>query len=159
MDFSASAFSDSRTLRKIPAQARSAQVFAAEAACFRGVSTKTEYPCLRAVANSAAAESRSQATTICFNPSKVGGGNVASFHSTKTVPHADVENTMQTKMTIMFLKLMRSVLEPDESQPFAEEDLRSIGYCIDFCFRRKPDGRDVAHAFDQRLAQLRAQQQ
>ena len=66
MDFSASAFSDSRTLRIIPAQLFSAHPFAAEVACFSAVSTYTRYPCLRAVANSATDAPPSQANTISF---------------------------------------------------------------------------------------------
>src|ERR1700758_5050201 len=111
MDFSVSRLSDSGTIRIIPAQFPSAHPFAAEVAWFSGVSRYTRYPCLRAVANSAVG-APSQATTISFTPSELAGGNVASVHWTKTVPHADGENMTQRHNTAMFLKLMRSVLEP-----------------------------------------------
>src|SRR5580700_4251913 len=112
MDFSVSALSVSRTFKIIPAQLFSAQRFAAEVAWFSGVSTYTRYPCLRAIAHSAVGSPRPQARTISFNPSELAGGNVASFHRTNTVLHADGENRTQTHNTTMFLKLMRSVLEP-----------------------------------------------
>src|ERR1039458_3546261 len=136
MDFSVSALSASRTFRIIPAQLFSAHPFAAEVAWFSGASTYTRYPCLRAVAHSAVGtprsqartiwftpselaggnvasfSPRSQARTIWFTPSELAGGNVASFHCTNTVLHADGENMTQTHNTTMFLKLMRSVLEP-----------------------------------------------
>src|ERR1017187_6290161 len=112
MDFSVSALSDSRTFKIIPAQLFSAHLFAAEVAWFSGVSTYTRYPCLRAVASSPGDAPRSQTRTISFTPSELAGGNVASFHCTNTVLHAVVENRTQRHNTTMFLKLMRSVLEP-----------------------------------------------
>src|ERR1700739_3239768 len=111
MDFSVSALSDSGTFRIIPAQFPSGHTFAAEVAWFSGVSRYTRYPCLRAVANSALG-APSQATTISFTPSELAGGNMASFHRTKTVLHAGEENMTKRQNTTMFLKLMRSDLEP-----------------------------------------------
>jgi hypothetical protein len=67
---------------------------------------------LRAVANRAVDAPPSQATTISFTPSELAGGIVASFHCTNTVLHAAGGKTTQRHNTTVFLKLMRSVLEP-----------------------------------------------
>src|SRR5579859_6861868 len=112
MDSSVPVLSDSRTFRIIPVQLLSAHPLAATVARFSEVSTYTRYPCLRAVANSAADVPPSQATTISFTPSELAGGIVAPFHNTNTVLHADEENMTQRHNSIIFRRLMRFVLDP-----------------------------------------------